>query len=163
MRFLRDNPLALLAVAVLGFGAWVVADLSRTPEPSPDHGGMAAAIVAPPQPGIVVETKETWQGGPGVVTHEQMPHLKPGMSRSEVEAMIGPPPSDLVTPVEEADGQMTYRATYLANFDAPTIRPTATRRLPPAPVVPKSVIALEFDASRPGHPLVRVQYPDPLF
>jgi hypothetical protein len=46
-----------------------------------------------------------------------------------------------------------------------TIRPFLSRsRVLPPPSEPGSVvIALEFDASRPGHPLVEVLYPDPLF
>jgi hypothetical protein len=163
MRFLRNNPLILLAVAAVGFGAWVLSDLLGTREPlSTDPPNVTAVqLIEPPTP-----PPADWHG-PGVVTPDMVPQLKPGMSRSEVEALIGPPPAQMVSPVTETDGRLTYRASYLANLDvasAPATPPPLSRRqMPPPPAVPKSLIALEFDASKPGHPLVRVHYPDPLF
>lgn len=174
MRFLRDNPLLLLGVAVIGFGAWVIGDQlvpkadDRSPiamqsPPIVVHNSKMSAFEASGEvPAATAEAPRS----PGLVTSDLVPQLRPGMSRSEVEALIGPPPANLVTPVTESNGRMTYHAAYLANLDAPASKPSdnlGRRTVPgPQPVV-KSMISLEFDASRPGHPLVRVQYADPLF
>jgi hypothetical protein len=153
---LRNNPLVLLGVVVLGLGSWFVADAvglfqpdPLEPIPLPQQGPVAVQAAAPP-----VATDET---PPGVVTAEVVPHLQPGMSRASVEEIIGVPPADLVHPVAEVEGRFTYRATYLANLDPPepnTVRPVAGR--PVIRPIPKSLISLEFDASAPGHPLLRV-------
>jgi hypothetical protein len=87
------------------------------------------------------------------------------MYRADVEGLIGLPPADLVYPVSEVDGRLTYRMTYLANLDPMgppnTVRPITGR--PPTPAIPKSLISLEFDASLPGHPLIRVHIPTTVF
>jgi hypothetical protein len=92
------------------------------------------------------------------------------MSRIEVEGLIGPPTADQVLPLMVADGRVTYQTAYPVDLDPTplrTIRPFG-RRLPPVTALddedPRAnLIALEFDASLPGHPLVTVHYLDPLF
>jgi hypothetical protein len=80
------------------------------------------------------------------------------MSRTEVEGVLGPPPADRVLPVR--GDAATYLTGYPALFGpVPPVQITR-RTLPPRP---DAHVALEFDASRPGHPLVQVHYPDPLF
>lgn len=168
LRFLRDNPLILLGVAVAAFAGWVLSDYSKARPDSqtsraqnPEAIGMISVEAPPPVP-------DNRPPGPSVVTSEQVPQLKPGMTRSEVEAIIGQPPADLVSPVSEVEGRMTYTAAYLANLDpgpAPIRGPMPGRRVPPPPAssIPKSMIALEFDASKPGHPLVNVHINFPKF
>lgn len=163
MRFIRNNPLLLLAIAALGFAVWVVSDLLSPPNTSPPPPPMASGAER-----VAALPMQDWPTGPSVVTPDLVPQLKPGMSRSEIEALIGPPPADMVSPVVEADGRFTYRVGYLANLDPHPVRSAPVvvgRRLLPAPpaAVPKSLLALEFDASKPGHPLVSIQYPDPLY
>lgn len=172
MRFLRDNPLLLLGVVIIGFGTWVIGEqLASRDEPQPQGQLMSPPLVRAVDLPTISTGLETTTASepprvPGVVTSDLVPQLRPGMSRSEVEAIIGPPPADLVTPVAESNGRMTYHAAYLANLDArPPLRTDMTNRraIPPQPPIAKSVITLEFDATRPGHPLVRVHYADPLF
>src|SRR5688572_5897290 len=106
MRFLRNNPLILLAVAVVGFGVWVVGDLLGPQEkPTAEPPRVSAVQVTQPA-ALPTESQRI----PGVVTSDKVPQLKPGMARSEVEALIGPPPAEMVSPVSEADGRLTYRA-----------------------------------------------------
>lgn len=168
MRFLRDNPLLLFGVVAIAFGAWVLGDRLVPKKNAQQVGIQYSPPIAHHSQVTTFEadtsTTESVRS-PGLVTPELVPQLRPGMSRSEVEALIGPPPADLVTPVVESNGRMTYHASYLANLDAPAPKPeNFSRRSVPAPQpVAKSVISLEFDATRPGHPLVRVQYADPLF
>jgi hypothetical protein len=169
LRFLRDNPLILLGVAVAAFAGWVLSNYSgpRADQPTSrshnlDLGTMSVEVPIPPPP------PPDRPQGPSVVTPEQVPQLKPGMTRSEVEAIIGPPPAGLVSPVSESEGRMTYTAAYLANLDpgpTPVRGPMPVgRRLPPPPnSIPKSMIALEFDASKPGHPLLNVHINFPKF
>ena len=89
------------------------------------------------------------------------------MTRVEIEELIGPPSVDHVQAVTISDGQMRYRTAYEIDDLGPpmTVRPFASHRRSrtPAPQTPRSMIALEFDASQPGHPLIEIVYPDPLF
>ena len=177
LRWIRSYPEAVLAVAVAALAVWVVADWSspgnspRAGGPArvlPDRdGGVASATLFEPPPARPMAAAD----GPG---HEQpapvpvsvLPKLKAGMTRSQVEELLGLPAPDQVQPVTLGDGRLTYRTAYeLAELDLPpTVRPIQPRpRVPAPPRDPSSVVALEFDASRPGHPLVQVLYPDPLF
>ncbi|MBY0458609.1 MAG: hypothetical protein K2V38_14815, partial [Gemmataceae bacterium] len=71
-----------------------------------------------------------------------------------------------IAPVQVTEGGLTYRVAYEADFGPPpTVRPVqpltkGTDKGARAPAVP--LITLEFDATRPGHPLVRVHIPQPL-
>ena len=160
MRFVhavRNRPVLLLAVAVAGFGGWVVWD-AVTPRQKND--------LLLPDVGVGVDRAPEVSGPgmfparrlprPGVVTADLIPRLQPGMTRTAVENLIGPPPDDQLQPVTNVEGRLTYRASYPANL-GPAVP------LPPGKAAPGRVtIGLEFDATRPGHPLVKVHIPDPM-
>ena len=166
LRRIRNHPVAVLCVAAAGLGAWVAADLlglRDTPRNPPP-------LRALPKPPVALLAEREAPAPPAVAARglpvpvEVLPRLKPGMTRVEVEGLLGSP--DRVCPVSADDGRLTYRTAYeLADPELPmTIRPILIRpRLAPRPGDPKSLVALEYDASRPGHPLVEVFYPDPLF
>jgi hypothetical protein len=96
-------------------------------------------------------------------TAQLLPKLKPGMTRTEVEGLIGAPaPADL-HPAAVAQGKVTYSTTYEADLGPPpTVRPIGALRPSPNPKG-RAVVRLEFDATKPGHPLLEIHYPDPLF
>jgi hypothetical protein len=166
LRFLRDNPLIFIGVASAAFAAWVLSDFSNPKSAQHSQSGDVQVTMMPIESPLLVQQDRSQ--GPSIVTSEHVPQLKPGMTRTEVEAIIGFPPADLVSPVSEVDGRMTYTAAYLANLDpgpAPIRGPIpATRRMPPPPNnIARSMIALEFDASKPGHPLMNVHISFPKF
>jgi hypothetical protein len=164
-RWLRDHPVALLVVAVAGFGVWVVSDLTRPP--------------APPTPATVDEVRQMTVSlpvtpapvrGSSAVPRDKIAILKPGMSRVVVEDIIGAPQPDQLGPIlVQEDGRVTYQTTYPIDLDAVnlnTVKPIRRRPLPlPPPGQPRidPLLTLEFDASQPGHPLLRVQCPAELF
>jgi hypothetical protein len=160
---IRRNPVALLAAAVAGIGGLVVAELLAPPPPLTERpllgSGPQAAVTESPLPPLGVSPP------PFAI----LPKLRPGMPRVEVEELLGHPTADAVQPVTLTDGQLRYRAAYdLGDPDPPaTVRPIKrlpTKILPPAPGESSGIrVALEYDASKPGHPLVDILYPDPLF
>jgi len=157
LSLLRDHPLILAGVL---FAAWFAYDATSTP-PEVHNGGPESVPggkrLAEPTVAVLEEpvfgTVARDPFKPGVVTQEQISRLTPGMARVEVEGVIGVPPAGLVHPVSNVDGRFVYRASYLANLD-----PRREASIP----APRSIIAIEFDASRPGHPLVKVHIPDPM-
>jgi len=162
IRAVRNRPALLLAAAAVGFGAWVVWDAvtPRREEAALRPGGLGGVeglnpvdLLGPPVPG---PRQVRNLPRPGVVTADLIPRLQPGMSRTAVEDLIGPPPDDQLQPVQNVDGRLTYRASYPANLGP--VMP-----LPPGTTAPGPMtIGLEFDATRPGHPLVKVHIPDPM-
>src|SRR5688572_15652019 len=103
---IRRNPVALFAVAVAGIGAWIVAEFLAPPPPLTERpliaGGPQAAFTEGPPLPIGMP--------PAALT--VLPKLRPGMSRVEVEGLLGSPPADAVHPVTVSDGQFRYRASY---------------------------------------------------
>ena len=167
LRRLRNHPFVLLIGLAAGFGTWLVADrLGPDPQPralDPADGSMVAAapsatVVDAPQPVAVVPLTA-------------LPHLKAGMSRVAVENLLGTPRPDQLGPVVVQDGRVIYQTAYPVDLEPEpvmTLRPMGRRWIPNPPPsksrpIPETLLTLEFDASRPGHPLVGVQYPDPLF
>ena len=162
---IRSNPGTLLVAAVAGIGGWVVAELLAPPPPltelplptSGPHAVVAESSAPLPH----------WEVSPATLA--VLPMLRPGMPRAEVEGLLGLPTADAVEPVTFTDGQLRYRAAYdLGDPEPPpTIRPIKRlprKPLPPAPGQSSGIrVALEYDASKPGHPLVDILYPDPLF
>ena len=162
-RWFRDHPVALFAVVAAAFGTWVAADLLRPP-------------AQPPAPPPAEEVGQLTVVGPEflpptrtvtVVPRTKLPQLRPGMSRVEVEDLLGTPLPEQLSPITVQDGRVTYQTTYPVDLDPVplnTVREFSHPPRPPAPrTVPTTILTLEFDASRPGHPLLRYQYPDPLF
>jgi hypothetical protein len=163
LRWLRDHPVALFVVVAAGLGAWIASDLNRPPPPRPLSGTEEVSqltITAPELPALP---------RPGsVVPIDKIPQLKPGMSRVVVENILGAPRPEQLGPIVVQDGRATYQTTYPIDLDPVplnTVRPTRHPPRPPAPanLTTDPVLTLEFDASQPGHPLLRVRYPDELF
>jgi hypothetical protein len=164
-RWLRNNPAVIAASLITAFGVWIASDAARrdrrpagpTLVSAPALASDVAAIVAEADPAVARPVRV------GV-----LPHLKPGMSRVEVEGLIGRPTPHQVLPVTVVDGRATYQTAYPVDLEPDlvmTVRPFG-RRLPRPPSdeePPASLIALEFDASVPGHPLVSIHFLDPLF
>jgi hypothetical protein len=186
---IRKNPVATLCVLVAGILGWVASGLMHNPEPVanrpeppdlpppvlPDKKLLIAKRMAEAAAltGTAVVSDEPNAGVLPLpyrtIPSELLPRLKPGMSRVAIENLIGPPTAAALEPAAIVAGRLTYRTAYeLADFETPaTIRPI--RHLPPIPPraheppEAKSLVALEFDASKPGHPLIEIHYLDPLF
>ncbi|HEY3789114.1 MAG TPA: hypothetical protein VGL71_09675 [Urbifossiella sp.] len=166
LRFLRDYPMAIAVVLVLGFAAWLAYDACKPPNYSPPPlaiGPNTTQVHSPrplPENPALKLARSPDPSRPGLVTADLITRLHPGMARVEVEELIGTPPAELVHPVANVNGRFTYRASYLANLEKShtTPGPGAISAAPP----PRSMIGVEYDASRPGHPLVKVHIPDPM-
>ena len=163
LHYLRRNPLVILGAFAAAFAVWVWWD-SAPDVPQPElQGGPSGALVRV----LPIPTLTEVDGiAPGQVTAQALPKLKPGMTRTEVEGLVGAPAAD-ISPATVADGRVTYRMTYEADLGPPgTVRPLSSSRARgsrAAEPTDREVVALEFDATKPGHPLVGVHYPDPLF
>lgn len=163
---IRNNPVAALCVVVAGVVGWAASGFLR-PDPQPvGHNGPE---LAPPVQGFrpVTDMDDFTPTPPEhqSIPADMLPRLKPGMTRVEIETILGPPTATSLHPVTVTGGKPTYQMAYeLAEPDAPpTVRPLRIPRPPRDPGQPKSLVALEFDASQPGHPLLGVLYLDPLF
>jgi hypothetical protein len=159
---IRNHPLHLALALVLAFGAWVAYDVSAglrrsnqaRLDPPPVDAPSVVELQPPPFFDNTNGVAQARDGArPGVVTADLIPKLQLGMARVAVEELIGQPPAGLVHPVTMVDGKFIYRASYLANLDSGP---------PMSAPAPRSIIALEFDAGRPGHPLLKVHVPDPM-
>lgn len=164
-RTLQQNPTTLLSLAVLAMIAWVSVDLARPPKSGVKKAdGLDDVVLAAPILGIQSPPIPAGESNAGVLA-ASLQKLRPGMTRLEVERLLGIPAGDRVEPVTSSDGRLTYRTAYeLAESSPMTIRPI--RPLPRvigAQEHSAPLVALEFDASRPGHPLVDILYLDPLF
>src|SRR5262245_30781829 len=116
---IRKNPVAALCVVVAGVGGWIAAGLL-----GPAGAEAPRAFTPPPggPPQAIAVADATL--GPGEFLPERLgvtrpvpvgliPKLKPGMTRVEVELVLGPPHSDLLPPVFVSDmGRVTYRTSY---------------------------------------------------
>jgi hypothetical protein len=170
LRVVRRYPIAVLAVFALAFVVWVWRDALPGAGLTADQTAADSLAdpnwVAPPRrlplpPDAIPPVKPDAQA---------LSQLKPGMKRAEVEKLVGAPGPNDVHPVLVADGKVIYHATYEADLGpAPTVRPihpgrTSVREAPPQPPPgARTLVTLEYDATRPGHPLLEVYYPDPLF
>ena len=161
LRFLSRNPLLVFAVLVVAFVGWIYWDAiapPRAPEVPPSPSGLSRALPALADDRILVPIRLSPER-----TAKVLPKLTPGMRRTEVEGLVGMPSVDNISPATVTDGRVLYRTWYEADLSPPaTVRPIeVNRRLrPPAPL---ELVTLEFDATKPGHPLVGIYYPDPLF
>jgi len=171
LRFIRRHPIALLGAFVLAFGVWLWRDSLPDGQPQAQDPGDVhlMAVQAPPirklplPPGV--EDPEKAKPAPQG-TAEALTKLKPGMTRSEVEGLVGAPSPDRILPVTVADGRVTYQTAYEADFGpAATVRPITPRPHGPraAPARERTLVTLEYDATKPGHPLLGIHSPDPLF
>jgi hypothetical protein len=158
LSFVFRNPVPVLGALALAFAGWVVFE-GTGDRPSaqvpPFPGGPQHVFLDGAIPPLTPQA-----------TAETLPRLKPGMTRAEVEELVGAPKADGVGPATASGDRLVYHAAYEADLNPPaTVRPihatSKIRHLPRPPVT--EIVFLEFDASRPGHPLVGVHYPDPLF
>jgi hypothetical protein len=165
IRFVRRHPITVLGLFATAFIVWLWRDSLPTIQPSDPEVRVEGRPrrQLPLSPPIDENAKPDRRD-----TAEILSKLKPGMTRAEVEGLVGVPAPQDIHPVTVADGKVTYRTAYEADFGpAPTVRPIHTPR--PQPVgrdpLPKgrTLVTLEFDATKPGHPLLSVHFPDPLF
>lgn len=144
---LRNHPVALFGLVVAGLVAWVAADAPGPPAwalPADAPGSV------PPGPWALTGARpdDLTPGArrtpdPGAVDPSLFDRLLPGMTRRDVEILLGVPSADRVAPI--TPDRLTYRTTY------PVHPCQSAGQCPP--------VALEYDASRPGHPLVKVHRP----
>lgn len=167
-RFTRQHPIALLGAVAIAFVGWVWWDaLSAIRSPNP-----TVQVTGPPRKPMPTAPDEAIE----IITptHDStdavrvLAKLKPGMTRAEVEKLVGAPAPDLVSAATITDGRVTYHTAYEADLGPPaTVRPIRPTRPLPAVRDPdptgRTLITLEFDATKPGHPLLSIHYPDPLF
>lgn len=152
----RNHPLRLVLSLLLAFGAWVAYDASSGPrcsnEPldAPPVDTPRVAELPIPQMNDHSNSAQARDNPHSVVVTADLRHLQPGMPRIEIEKLIGPPHEGLVYPVAMVDGKFIYRASYSANLGSSS---------PASAPVARTVISLEFDAGRPGHPLLAIQLP----
>ncbi len=173
---IRNNPIIVICGSIAALGVWIAFDLL----PAQPQATIADLEGGPPSP--VMVNLEAPIGNGSQQSHsvemrlDMLPYLKTGMTRIEVEKLIGPPEANYLQPVSESKGTLTYTTEYelsdpqsLANLGPPesasTVHPIRLQpaRLAQRPVSPKSHVTLEYDASKPGHPLIEIRYPDPLF
>jgi hypothetical protein len=86
-------------------------------------------LPAPPVPAVTSR-------GPRDKAEDVLAKLKPGMLRADVEAILGPAKS--VESIRKGNGRLSYQATFVFESMHPPLPP----------------LELEFDATRPGHPLI---------
>ncbi len=170
---IQKNPVWVLCFAVLLLIGWVAVDLAKTGTRRPS-ARVSSASKELPVPERSVEAAIVGEDMPvplppasSVVLSTVLPQLKPGMKRVEVERVLGLPTPEQIHPVTLNNGRMTYSTSYQFDDLGPpmTIRPIQSRpRSLPQPSPPaRSLIAFVFDATAPGHPLIDIQFSDPLF
>lgn len=152
---LKNHPVLLLGLGVVGLVVWVAADATPPPSvPPPDDSAAVTPVgqwaLSGPAPaldgGLPDPARGRYPNEPGAVNALLIDRLFPGMPRRDVEELLGAPPAERVGAV--ARGRLSYRTTY------PVQQP------PQANGPPQPLLALEFDASRPGHPLLKVHRPE---
>ena len=169
LRLVRRHPIALLGVFAAAFVVWLWRDSLpvnpqvMTVEGPPRPPLQPRPFPAPPNFDELEAGKPTPQD-----TAQVLSKLKPGMTRAEVEGLVGLPADGDIHPATVADGRVTYHTSYEADLGpAPTVRPTRIPRPRTQPgepnSTPRTLVTLEYDASKPGHPLLGIHYPDPLF
>jgi hypothetical protein len=170
IRAVRQYPLVLLAAVAFAFVAWIWWDAlpQRDPVVSTNATGRRVAPVPFEDARAILDADEPMlpDAAHGITK------LRTGMTRAEVEKLIGAPAPDRVSAAVVTDGRVTYLSTYEADFGPPqTVRPlTDVRRaslkrfVPPvSAAIDRTLVMLEFDATKPGHPLLGIHYSDPLF
>jgi hypothetical protein len=161
LHILRNHPVILGSILLVAFAGWLAHDaMPREQASLPSDEPQPRLVQVPkrlPQPPFPLPLRDPSR--PSVVTPDMITQLQPGMARVEVEELIGLPPAGLVHPVSNVEGRLTYRASYLANLEPSRALPPGAAPLNPAP---RSLIGLEYDASRTGHPLLKVHIPDPM-
>jgi hypothetical protein len=161
---IRNNPIVVLGVMAAALFTWVVLDYLAATNKSETVTQISNTKLKkfnhelPEPPSLPLPVRPS--------SVDMLPKVKPGMTRVEVERLIGPPKPDQIQAVTETNGRLTYCTAYeLEEAKAPmTIRPikSKTTTKPSNPVESKTHVTLEYDASKPGHPLIEIRY-DTLF
>jgi hypothetical protein len=169
-------PITVFGLCVLAFIIWLWRDAIPANQPQPDLEAPKIAQMDPdelprkrlpprllplPEP-VPEKAKPAPQG-----TAQSLSKLKPGMTRAEVEGLVGIPSAQDTYPATVMDGKVIYHTTYEADLEPPaTVRPIRIPRPHPMGRDPqpkeRTLVTLEFDATKPGHPLLSIYYPDPL-
>lgn len=170
LRFVRKHPIALLGIFAIAFIAWLWRDSFPATDPPLNGDPKLVSVEAPPLVRFLPAPPdaEVPPPKPPQNTAQALLKLKPGMTRVEVEGLVGLPEATDIQPATIADGRVTYQTSYEADLELPpTVRPIRSPRpMPRDPMVQpgtRTRVVLEFDATKPGHPLLGVHYPDPLF
>jgi hypothetical protein len=164
---IRNNPIVVLGVLIVALFVWITMDLLSPPSPPQVAISRGDGTVKKKAKFVPVPSEDIPPVHSTPVELGMLPKLKPGMTRTEVEQLIGPPEPDQIQPVTQTNGSLTYCTAYELVGSQPlmTIRPIQPKasRIPNKPAEPKSHVTLEYDASKPGHPLIEVHFSDPLF
>jgi hypothetical protein len=145
--FLR-HPVGVMCVLMFAFIAWVwhdavtprVAALER-PEVLPVQ--LEASLAPPPEVQFQPTPPEIAQA---------IPKLRTGLTRAEVEGIIGTPAPTNIHPAIVSATRGTYFMCYEVELE-----PDAAEL--PAQPKPRTLVTLEFDAHKHGHPLRAIHGP----
>jgi hypothetical protein len=130
------HPAGVMGLLACAFIAWLWHD-AASPEELPPLGSelrVVASIpiqldpVLPPEPKLKPSPREIAQ---------LVAKLKPGMTRAEVEGLVGEAAQGDIQPPIIGGTRTTYKA--------------------------RTLVTLEFDATKPGHPLLGIRYQEPGF
>lgn len=146
-RAVLSHPGTVLGAFALAFAGWLGWDLcGRQPQPAvaPEDSGVAD-LGRRPLPRPLPTTEAAKAHTPP--TTEALAQLKPGMTRAEVEGVVGTPAAHDIHPAIVEGMRVTYQIAYEVEQNPP-LGDMQTR---------KQQIKLEYDATQPGHPLVGVR------
>lgn len=158
---IRNYPIVVLTVMSAALFTWIFLESSKknnpdTGKPIPESRLKKPEFQPKEPPRLQAQVRPT--------TVELLSRVKPGMPRVEVERLIGLPEPEQIQAVTETNGRLTYRTAYeLEEAKLPmTIRPTQQKstRTPKNTIESKSQLTFEYDATKPGHPLIEVHFPD---
>ena len=156
LQFVRRHPIALFGVFAIAFVVWLWRDTLPSYDTGPDSSEPQVSYPrALPTPIAVLNQEDEADGNEKVKptpqdTAQVLSKLKPGMTRAQVEELVGVPAVGDIHPATIADGKVTYHTTYEADFGpAPTVRPTRiVRPQPGRDPASRTLVALEFDATK---------------
>lgn len=160
---LLRHPVGVLGVFVSAFVVWVLCDAVATP--SPPALGAELSVVKP----LPVQTEpalppppEKFKPSPREMA-QLVTKLKPGMTRAEVEGLVGEAAPGDIQPAIIGGSQTTYTMSYEAALTSEpdaVDSPTVTHESQPKT---RTLVKLEFDATKPGHLLVGIRFEEPRF
>lgn len=134
----------LLALSATAFGVWTWQSgaRERTPRAVQNSGVRKAG------PQFQATDADVLPG-------RSLADLRPGMPRTEVEQLLGGP-TPKIQPAVVHNARVTYCVTYPVTLVPPAGPGQATGS-------PTAFVTLEFDATKPGHPLIGTRGPETTF
>jgi hypothetical protein len=170
--FVRRSPVTVLGAFCVALGVWVWCDSAPNHQPRVVGAQPSEPDSAQVCPNAGLDDERPFCGGEERAkpnpqnTTQILSKLKPGMLRTEVEALAGVPATQNIHPATITDGQVRYQVTYEADFQpVPLVRVLSASR--PRSVEgdpkPRILVTLEYDATKPGHPLLGLSYSGRLF